>query len=51
MSVVMSIVPAGKQLGVILNELLDCVLEDPLMNNKEALLKIAGSLKKEKLGI
>ena len=44
-------IPAGKQLGLILNELLDCVLEDPQLNNKEALIKIAGSFKKEKLGI
>ena len=38
-------IPAGKQLGIILNELLDCVLEDPQMNNKESLIKIAESLK------
>ena len=38
-------IPAGKNLGIILNELLDCVLEDPQMNNKEALIKIAESLK------
>lgn len=34
-------VPAGKELGRILNELLDCVIEDPEMNNREALLKTA----------
>ena len=44
-------IPAGKQLGIILNELMECVLEDPQLNNKEALIKIAESLKKEKLGI
>lgn len=40
-------VPAGKQLGNILNELLDCVIEDPSMNSREALLKIAESLFQE----
>ena len=34
-------VPAGKELGRILNELLDCVVEDPEMNTKETLLKTA----------
>lgn len=38
-------IPAGKKLGVILNQLLDCVLEDPAMNDKERLLKVALSLK------
>ena len=33
----------GKQLGLILNQLLDCVIEDPEMNNKEKLLKVAKS--------
>ena len=42
-------IPAGKQLGIILNELLDCVLEDPQMNNKESLIKIAESLKSNSL--
>ena len=34
-------IPAGKELGRILNELLDCVLEDPEMNEKERLLETA----------
>ena len=34
-------IPAGKELGRILNELLDCVLEDPSMNEKERLLETA----------
>ena len=37
-------VPAGKELGRILNELLECVIEDPAMNSREALLKTAESL-------
>ena len=37
-------IPAGKTLGNILNELLDCVLEDPAMNNKETLIKTAKAL-------
>ena len=31
----------GKKLGFVLNELLDCVIEDPSMNTKEQLLKVA----------
>ncbi len=34
-------IPAGKELGRILNELLDCVLEDPEMNKRETLLEAA----------
>ncbi|MCR4953394.1 MAG: CCA tRNA nucleotidyltransferase [Treponema sp.] len=34
-------IPAGKQLGLILNELFSCVLEDPELNTKEKLLEIA----------
>ncbi len=34
-------IPAGKELGRILNELLDCVLEDPEMNKREILLETA----------
>ena len=34
----------GKKIGIILNELLETVLEDPAMNDKEKLLKIAGNL-------
>ncbi len=37
-------IPAGKELGHILNELLDCVLEDPEMNEKETLLKNAKAI-------
>ncbi|MCQ2573302.1 MAG: HD domain-containing protein [Treponema sp.] len=33
-------IPAGKKLGLILNELFETVLEDPEMNTKEKLLKI-----------
>lgn len=38
-------IPAGKELGRILNELLDCVLEDPEMNSKEKLLEVAGKIR------
>ena len=34
-------IPAGKELGRILNELLDCVIEDPSMNEKSKLLEVA----------
>lgn len=34
-------IPAGKELGRILNELLECVIEDPAMNNKEMLIGTA----------
>ncbi len=34
-------VPAGKEIGRILNELLNCVIEDPEMNEKEKLLDVA----------
>ncbi len=34
-------IPAGKELGRILNELLDCVVEDPSMNDREKLLETA----------
>lgn len=34
-------IPAGKELGQILNELLECVIEDPAMNNKERLIETA----------
>lgn len=33
-------IPAGKQLGIILNELFEAVLEDPKLNTKEKLLEI-----------
>ena len=35
----------GKKLGLILNHLLDCVIEDPEMNNKDKLLEEASSLR------
>ncbi|MBO4533369.1 MAG: HD domain-containing protein [Treponema sp.] len=35
----------GKKLGLILNHLLDCVIEDPEMNTKEKLLEVAASLR------
>ena len=34
-------IPAGKVLGAILQELFDCVLEDPSLNDREKLLEIA----------
>ena len=34
----------GKKLGLILHELLDCVIEDPSMNEKETLLNVAKKL-------
>lgn len=34
-------IPTGKELGRILNELLECVIEDPAMNNKEMLIETA----------
>lgn len=37
-------IPAGKKLGQILNELFQTVLEDPGMNEKEKLLKLAKNL-------
>ena len=43
-------IPAGKELGRILNELLDCVVEAPEMNSRETLLKTALSLYQENQG-
>ena len=37
-------IPAGKKLGLILNHLLDCVIEDPEMNTKEKLLEVAKNM-------
>jgi len=34
-------IPAGKNLGLLLNELMNCVIEDPGLNNKEKLMEIA----------
>ena len=35
----------GKKLGLILNHLLNCVIEDPQMNTREKLLEVAASIK------
>ena len=40
----------GPQVGIILNELLQSVLEDPALNEREKLLEIARKLVKERLG-
>ncbi|MDR1836566.1 MAG: HD domain-containing protein [Treponema sp.] len=37
-------IPSGKKMGVILNELLETVLDDPQQNTKEKLLEIAGKI-------
>ena len=37
-------IPAGKELGRILNELFECVVEDPAMNERQSLLKTAQAL-------
>ena len=37
-------IPAGKKLGSILNELFQCVLDDPDMNEKEKLLTVARNI-------
>ncbi|MCQ2592596.1 MAG: HD domain-containing protein [Treponema sp.] len=39
-------IPAGKALGVILNDLFECVLEDPEMNDKEKLTEVALNIAK-----
>ena len=38
-------IPAGKKLGLILNHLLDCVIEEPGMKTREKLLEVASSLR------
>jgi tRNA nucleotidyltransferase (CCA-adding enzyme) len=40
----------GPQVGIILNELLQSVLEDPALNEREKLLEIAGKLLRQRLG-
>ncbi len=40
----------GPQVGIILNELLQSVLEDPKLNEREKLFEIAGKLLRERLG-
>ncbi len=42
-------IPAGKQLGIILNELFETVLDDPAMNTKEKLLIVAKNYYAERL--
>ncbi|HVP18775.1 MAG TPA: HD domain-containing protein [Spirochaetia bacterium] len=43
-------VPPGPKIGIILNELLQAVLDDPELNTREKLLDIAGRLYRERLG-
>jgi len=38
---IISLGGSGKQIGIILNQLLDCVLEDPEMNTREKLLEVS----------
>ncbi|WP_407424971.1 CCA tRNA nucleotidyltransferase, partial [Treponema sp.] len=40
-------IPAGKKLGFILQELFQCVLDDPQMNDKEKLLNVAEKIYKK----
>lgn len=40
-------IPAGKQLGELLNHLLDCVIEDPSINEKSILINIVNSMQKK----
>ncbi|WP_191014811.1 CCA tRNA nucleotidyltransferase [Treponema zioleckii] len=37
-------IPAGKKIGIILNELFQCILDDPNMNEREQLLNVAKKL-------
>ena len=37
-------IPPGKHMGIILNELLEAVLDDPELNRKDKLLEIAGKI-------
>jgi putative nucleotidyltransferase with HDIG domain len=39
-------IPPGKHMGIILNELLETVLDDPSLNTREKLLEIAGKINK-----
>jgi hypothetical protein len=41
-------VEKGPKMGIILNQLLDMVIEDPLLNTKEKLMKKARELAKKK---
>jgi putative nucleotidyltransferase with HDIG domain len=40
----------GKKLGIILHELLETVLDDPVQNTREKLLEIAGNIYEQKIG-
>lgn len=42
-------IPAGKQLGIILNELLNAVIEDPAQNQKDLLLNMAKNIYETKM--
>jgi len=42
-------IPPGRKMGMILNELLETVLDDPAQNTKEKLLEIAEKIYKERL--
>ena len=42
-------IPSGKELGIILNELLETVIEDPSANEKDNLLKIAKNIYASKI--
>ena len=42
-------IPAGKHLGIVLNELFETVLDDPAMNTKEKLLIVAKNYYDSKL--
>jgi len=42
--------PGGRMIGVILNELLETVINDPNMNEKEKLLNLAGNLYRQYTG-
>jgi hypothetical protein len=42
-------IPPGPQVGVILTELLQAVLDDPAQNEKERLLEIAEKLCRERV--
>ena len=43
-------IPAGKNLGRILNELFETVLDDPAMNDRDKLLNLALNLYKKSQG-
>jgi tRNA nucleotidyltransferase/poly(A) polymerase len=41
-------VKSGKYIGIILNELLETVIDDPALNTREKLLEIAGNINRER---